>query len=155
MLVFYSVLSEVWAWENNINQTQRPGLKKKKKRLEVLLPMSTLGPSFLMEMLLFAIQIPPAFLTQGDPTTSPVYGGELGPALLSVYTVRSSPYATFKAGKMTRRQNGWETWRSGELGAGPPYQEKWLLQNSIAMPAAAGPRLLLAPPWLHSFETLT
>lgn len=31
MLVFYSVLSEVWAWENNINQTQRPGLKKKKK----------------------------------------------------------------------------------------------------------------------------
>lgn len=33
MLVFYSVLSEVWAWENNINQTQRPGLKKKKKKV--------------------------------------------------------------------------------------------------------------------------
>lgn len=37
--------------------------------------MSTLGLSFLMEMLLFAIQILPAFLTQGDPTTSPFLWG--------------------------------------------------------------------------------
>lgn len=37
--------------------------------------MNTLGPSFLMETLLFAIQILPAFLTQGDPSTSPFLWG--------------------------------------------------------------------------------
>jgi hypothetical protein len=76
-----------------------------------------------METLLFAIQILSVFLTQGIPLV-PFYGGELGLVLLSVYTVRSSPYVTLEAGEMRHRQNGWEIWRSRELLAGPTYKGK-------------------------------
>lgn len=76
MFVFYFVLLEVWAWESNHKLDKKTWFEKKKKQAgECCLGWVPWGLLSLWETLLFAIQILPAFLTQGDPSTSPLLWG--------------------------------------------------------------------------------